>query len=59
MYSQYVRDGSPTRNHNATILDAEIVYSNWIDRLPRCWWVAPLFIAACGLAGWFVTLPLD
>jgi hypothetical protein len=58
MYAPYVRDGASVRRH-APILDAEIVYGHWVDRLPRVWWFGSLFIAACGIAGWLVTLPLN
>lgn len=59
MYAPYIRDGrSSDRDRNAASCDAGIVHNNWIDRLPRGWWFAPLFVAGCGVAGWFATLPL-
>ena len=59
MYAPYVRNDAQSLRRNATILDAEIVYSHWVDRLPRGWWFASLFIAACGIAGWYETIPLN
>jgi hypothetical protein len=58
MYAPYVRNGSRGLRHGSTILDMEIVYNDVPSKLPRGWWLAPLFIIACGIAGWMTTLPL-
>ena len=59
MHDSHARSSASARHHNAFVLDAEIVYSHWVDRMPRFWWFAPLFIVACGIAGWYATLPLN
>ena len=58
MYAPYVSKSSRLSRHNSSILDMEIVYNDWHGRLPRGWWLAPLFIIGCGVAGWMTTLPL-